>query len=237
MKILLLPPLGLVLVLAALAMVGAGWRRRLLAVAVTCLICALHLPLVADGLARIPGVLTPDFIEKTPEAIIVPSAGFQDGEPVRSIDALTLERLAKAAELARATGLPVLVSGGQDGTEGPSLADLMAQRLIFQFEVPEPWIEGRSLNTAQNAEFSARMLKLRGIEAAYLVTQDWHMARARTAFAAQGLSTTPAAILTGSISAPLAARLTPSISAAGRSAWAIHEIVGLLWYRLTLPGV
>jgi uncharacterized SAM-binding protein YcdF (DUF218 family) len=235
MKILLLPPLGLVLLLAALAMIGAGWRRRLLAGLIAVLLIAGHVPIVADGLTEVPGMLTSTLGAASPQVIIVPSLGYQDEGSGRGVDALTLERLAKAADLARSTGLPVLVSGGRDGAEGPSLGELMAQRLMFQFEVREPWIESKAINTAENAAFSAAILKPKGISAAYLVTQDWHMARAQLAYAAYGIATVPAAISTGSLNGPPRARWLPSLSAGSRSAWAVHEIIGLIWYRLTLP--
>lgn len=235
MKILLLPPLGLVLLLTTLAMIGAGWRRRLLAGLIAVLLIAGHLPIVADGLTALSAVSAPSFPGASPQVIIVPSLGYQDEGSGRGVDALTLERLAKAADLARATGLPVLVSGGRDGAEGPSLGELMAQRLMFQFEVREPWIESRAVNTAENAAFSADLLKPKGISAAYLVTQDWHMARAQMAYAAYGITTVPAAISTGSLNGPLRARWLPSLSAGTRSAWAVHEIIGLIWYRLTMP--
>lgn len=236
MKILLLPPLGLVLLLTGLAMIGAGWRRRLAAGLIAFLLIAGHLPIVADGLSAVPAMLTSVPSAASPQAIVVPSLGYQDDGMERGVDALTLERLAKAADLARATGLPILVSGGRDGVDGPSLGELMAQRLMFQFEIREPWIEAKAVNTAENAAFSAEILKGRGVSAVYLVTQDWHMARAQLAYAAYGIATLPAAILTGSGNGPAKARWMPSLLAGSRSAWAVHEIVGLLWYRLTLPS-
>lgn len=236
MKILLLPPLGLVLLLTVLAMVGAGWRRRIASGLIAVLLIAGHLPVVADGLMAVPGLLTSVPKAAAPQIIIVPSLGYQDDGTGRGVDAPTLERLAKAADLARSTGLPVLVSGGRDGAEGPSLGELMAQRLMFQFEVREPWIEAKAVNTGENAAFSAEILKPKGISAAYLVTQDWHMARAQLAYAAYGIATAPAAISTGSRNGPAKARWMPSLTAGSRSAWAVHEIVGTLWYRLTLPS-
>jgi len=235
MKIFLLPPLGLVLLLTVMAMVGAGWRRRVLAGLIALLLIAGHLPVVADGLTAIPAMLTSVPDAPSPQIIIVPSLGYQDDGTERGVDALTLERLAKAADLTRSTGLPILVSGGRDGAEGPSLGELMAQRLMFEFEVREPWIESKAINTAENAAFSAEILKSKGISAGYLVTQDWHMARAQLAYAAYGIATVPAAISTGSRNGPLRARWYPSLNAGSRSAWAVHEIVGLLWYRLSLP--
>lgn len=44
-----------------------------------------------------------------------------------------------------------------------------------------------SLSTRENARYSARLLRRRGIERAVVVTCDWHMERALAAFRAEGL--------------------------------------------------
>jgi uncharacterized SAM-binding protein YcdF (DUF218 family) len=41
------------------------------------------------------------------------------------------------------------------------------------FQVPVRWEEGRSADTWQNAEFSARILHQAGISRVYLVTHSW----------------------------------------------------------------
>ncbi|WP_353192564.1 YdcF family protein [Pandoraea pnomenusa] len=103
----------------------------------------------------------------------------------------TLARVRYGAFLARHTQLPVLVSGGSPSgrvTEGR----MMAQVATDEFGVPVRWTEGQSLNTAQNATFSARMLTNVGVSRVYLVTSAWHMRRSVDQFERAGLTVVPA---------------------------------------------
>ena len=60
--------------------------------------------------------------------------------------------MVEAARLHRQTGLPVLASGG-DG-EAAAIKTHLEKRL----QTPVKWTEGNSLNTEQNARFSAEIL-------------------------------------------------------------------------------
>lgn len=143
----------------------------------------------------------------------------------------TLARLRYAAKLHRETGLPVLASGGApEGAAEPEAA-LMARSLQQDFEVPVRWIESRSHDTAQNAAFSAPLLAQAGVRRILLVTDGIHMPRARTAFERAGIEV---------VAAPTAlwsrARLTPADFLPGgeglrRSHYALHEWIGIAWYR------
>ncbi|VVE71470.1 YdcF family protein [Pandoraea anapnoica] len=103
-----------------------------------------------------------------------------------------LARVRYGAFLARHAQLPVLVSGGAPSGYPVSEGQLMANVLQGEFGVPVRWIEGQSLNTAQNAIFSARMLTNVGVTRVYLVTNAWHMRRARDQFVRAGLTVVPA---------------------------------------------
>ncbi|HAK93275.1 MAG TPA: YdcF family protein, partial [Massilia timonae] len=96
-------------------------------------------------------------------------------------------RLRYAAHLHRRTGLPILVSGGAPGPGAMSLADAMAAALREDFGVPVRWVEGRSRNTAENAMFSAALLRPEKVGRVLLVTDAMHMERARTVFQRGGL--------------------------------------------------
>jgi len=50
-----------------------------------------------------------------------------------------------------------------------------------------------SLSTRENARYSARLLRARGIEEAVVVTCDWHLPRALAAFRGEGLVVSGAA--------------------------------------------
>ncbi|WP_164558180.1 YdcF family protein, partial [Pseudomonas viridiflava] len=90
-----------------------------------------------------------------------------------------LERLRLAARLSKASGLPVLTTGGLHYDEPPSEAAIMAQSLQDDFGVAVRWQEGLSRTTWENARLTAGILQPQGIKRVVLVTQAWHMPRAR----------------------------------------------------------
>lgn len=237
----LIPPNLFILV--TLIGVALAWRTRRLGltvatVGVGCLYL-LSMPIVADLLIRSSEAITetvPRLPSDTPPgAIIVLSADAQrsgvPGEP-DTVGPLTLERLAEAARQQRHLGLPILVSGGRPDDLTDSLAALMEKALRDDFGVPVRWREERSRNTFENASFSAAMLQRAGIEAALVVTHPWDMARALWSFRAVGYPVVP-------MPAPEGRRLTlsvgaffPQILALRDSYYALHELIGLAWYRL-----
>lgn len=94
----------------------------------------------------------------------------------------TQQRLRYAARLARASQLPILVSGGLHFGEPPSEAQLAADSLARDFNLEAHWLEGSSRTTWENALHSARILQEQGIHDIVLVTDAWHMPRARWSF-------------------------------------------------------
>jgi uncharacterized SAM-binding protein YcdF (DUF218 family) len=235
----LIPPNLFVL----LTMIGVivAWRwRRLGLVAATIGAALLYLvstPLVAHWLLRAvealasaqPGLPS----AASPGAIVVLSGDYErsgtPGEPAE-VGPLTLERLAETAREERRLGLPVLVSGGQLDNIDSSLAAMMAKALENDFLVSVRWREERSLNTFENAAFSAEILKRAGVPAALLVTHPWHMARALWSFRAAGYPVIPAPLRVGKGFSLSAASFLPQIPALLGSYYALHELFGLGWY-------
>ena len=154
----LLPPASLA-VLAFLLFLFAPRRRRI-GLAVLAALLAFGTEAVSAALFATltfpPAAPGPE-----PQAIVILS-----GDAVRMPEpaplepgSLTLERMRAGAALHRRTGLPVLVSGGPFlGTEH-TLAAMMAASLHDDFRVDVRWEEDRSLDTWQNAEFSAAILR------------------------------------------------------------------------------
>lgn len=144
----------------------------------------------------------------------------------------TLLRLRHGAQLQRQTSLPILVSGGAPDGRAESEAELMARSLREDFRVQVKWIEGSSEHTAQNAMRSAEQLKQAGIVHVLLVTDALHMNRAQLIFRMAGMNITPAP--TGFIAQkPLTPDdFIPTVGALKNSHYALHEWLGLLWYRL-----
>jgi uncharacterized SAM-binding protein YcdF (DUF218 family) len=168
-------------------------------------------------------------------AIVVLSSGRRRDAPefgMDTLDASALERVRYAALLARRTGLPVLASGGEVPPGRTSLAALMEQALRADYGIETVWVETRSRTTAENAIFSAALLRSHGISRVLLVTHAWHMPRAKTAFEAN-LIEVVAAPTAFAVSQPITlSAFMPALSALRLSADAAHEWIGLAWYRL-----
>jgi uncharacterized SAM-binding protein YcdF (DUF218 family) len=153
-----------------------------------------------------------------------------------TVGVATLERIRYGAYLYRKTGLPVVVSGGHvlDST-GESLAAEMAESLQHDFGVKEVWLEAHSHTTAENALFTAQLLKAKGIDAVLLVTHAYHMPRAVASFEKSGVKVVPAPTVLSvkrNGDEPAIMSWMPSAAAMYGSYLALHELGGLVWYRL-----
>jgi uncharacterized SAM-binding protein YcdF (DUF218 family) len=141
-----------------------------------------------------------------------------------------------AARLHRITGLPIFVSGGAVRGREERVADVMAQVLKEDFGIDVAGEETESSTTFENGVFSSKLLKDRGIDKVALVTHAWHMPRALASFRAAGANVVPAA--TG-FTEPIGLTLDqclPSVRALTRTYYAMHEWLGIAWYRLSKFG-
>jgi uncharacterized SAM-binding protein YcdF (DUF218 family) len=120
----------------------------------------------------------------------------------------------------------LLVTGGAPHGGRPE-AELMAEALGEEFGVQASWVEGASRDTAENAVFSALLLRADGIERIALVSHSAHLSRAIPLFEKAGLKVIPAP--TGFSTQPpsLIANLLPG--GMGRSSAALHEYLGMLF--------
>jgi uncharacterized SAM-binding protein YcdF (DUF218 family) len=237
---LLLPPLLLVLLslAGAVVLLVSGRRRPRRGVALLVLAAALGQLLLATpyvsaalrvSLQRTLPAATPG---TAPGAIVILSAEVARSEDGVDIGPLTLERVRTGAELARRTGLPVLVTGGYIGVGEPPLAALMADALQRDFGLGVRWVEPRAADTAGNARFSAEMLRADGIAAAYVVTHAWHLPRALEAFSRTGLAAVPAPVRLDRAPEGVASDWIPRADHLAQSWFAIREWLGILVYRL-----
>lgn len=144
----------------------------------------------------------------------------------------TLGRLRYAAHLHRQTGLPILVTGGAPDGGGESEAAVMARVLRQDFQVPVKWLEAASINSAQNASLSAGLLRGAGVNRILLVTDALHMVRAQRAFAQRGLQVATAPTYFHSHVDLGPNDYIPGSTGFRLTHYAMHEWVGLLWYRL-----
>jgi uncharacterized SAM-binding protein YcdF (DUF218 family) len=152
-----------------------------------------------------------------------------------TVNRYSLERIRYAARLYQLTGKPILVTGGAPLGNISSEAEQMKAVLENEFRVPVNWVESASNNTHENAYKSYEILKKNGITHIMLVTHAWHMPRAMREFERAGFQVTPAptAFTTRYRTDGLA--YLPTASALQQSRIFIHEVIGMLWYRL-LPA-
>ena len=218
-----------------------AWRRKPFGLAVATaaigLVYLAAMPVTAALLIRWAEAIAFDEptlpSDKPPGAIVVLSADAQrSGVPgvPDTVGELTLERLAEAARQWRRRCLPILVSGG--GPPGASLAMLMSRVLQEDFRVPVQWREERSQNTFENALYSAEILRRADIHAALVIAHPWDMARTLWSFRTVGYPVVPSPTPEGGSPALSAAAFLPQVAALLKSYYALHELIGLAWYRV-----
>jgi uncharacterized SAM-binding protein YcdF (DUF218 family) len=186
-------------------------------------------PIVADKLARATEAypaLDPTHLtqmQARAQAIVILGGGVRRGAPEVGGDAPSVTgdlRLIEGAKVARATHLPILISGS--ALEANAMRDFLAADL----GIPARWVETASTDTHDNAVFSARLLAAQDINRIILVTSSAHMARAVDEFTAAGLEVTaaPAEMWTWDERGPL--RFVPSMAALDRSRTGLYEWAG-----------
>jgi uncharacterized SAM-binding protein YcdF (DUF218 family) len=249
LKQLLMPP-GVLLLLIVLA----WWlRRRFPRLAGACFVLGcgglwlMSLPVVVEWSARqlerepaLSAAHWPALAQRA-DAIVILGAGREQNDPAwgggDQPGTLALERLRYAARLARASGLPLATSGGLHYGQPPSEAALMAEALASDYGLPVRWLEQRSRTTWENARFSAELLQPQGVRRVVLVTQAWHMPRARWCFEQAGFEViaAPMGFLGGGSVRPLGGWL-PEAKAVWQSGQLLNEALGLLLYPLAYGG-
>ena len=144
----------------------------------------------------------------------------------------TLARLRYAATLQRASGKPILVSGGRPLGNKLSEAQYMKSVLEQEFNTPVQWNEDTSNNTLESARHTFQVLQQAKISRIYLVTHAWHIPRATRSFRAAGFQVVNAPTnFTTRYQTDLLSFL-PRATGLRDSSIFMHEIIGLLWYRL-----
>ncbi|HET8693572.1 MAG TPA: YdcF family protein [Aquabacterium sp.] len=204
---LVLPPVpGLLLILlgARLIQPKRGWGYLVLMLGVLmiwfsgCNVTALWLqnavlkpPVALDGAEMLrlkalrPGRSTP------PQAAIVVLGAGREALAreygVSDLSPSSAERLRYGIWLSRQTGVPVAFSGGvgwaQQREAGETSEAEVAARVAQQhFGWPLRWTESQSSDTRSNATMTMAMLAQEGVSEIVLVTEAYHMPRARRAF-------------------------------------------------------
>jgi uncharacterized SAM-binding protein YcdF (DUF218 family) len=171
------------------------------------------------------------------QAIVVLGGGYNDQSPEYGGEAALAPEAEKRAiyglELAKSFNLPLVYSGGTSfavttkGSEAEA-----AGRLWQSLGVPKARItlEKESLDTKTNASNVATLLKGKRI---VLVTSAYHMPRAMLSFQKAGMSAIPAPTYYMAKRSPcMWPDYLPSVWALETSFSALHEYIGLPYYRL-----
>jgi len=246
-RALVLPPFSLFFLIATGLLLSRWWPRlgRILAGGAVAALFFLCTEIGANFLVLpLENLTTP--LASTgnthAQAIVVLAAGRLEHAPEYEgadiPDYIALARLRYAARLQHETGLPILVSGGnvRSGGAGKSKAADMANALREDFRTPVKWIEGSSDNTAENALFSAKILRQDGVRRIMLVTDAMHMPRAKMVFEQAGLEVVAAPTMFFGARQVKPFSFLPSAEGLRRSYYATYEWIGLIWYD-GLPSI
>ena len=229
--------LGILLYLTlrdAPARTTAGRRLRIAVWAAWGGLWAISTPAVADHLAWWTEIQGPDLgtalagQDPSRVALVVLGSGvrtFDESSPPRErLDASGTQRTLTASRLWQERRFGLVVLSGAPREEAEDMADL-----ILHLGVPASRVivEDRSLNTRENAAFSAGILREKGMASTVVVlTSATHLRRALKDFAAVGITAIPAAAEV--VGRPWTAidSFLPSSHALLQSHICLHEILG-----------
>lgn len=224
------------------------WRRpqafppRFFVTAVVVVYALLAVPLVPYAGARL---LASGYRPFAPlpgddiRAVVLLGAGVEtvegaDHQQLALLDSVGADRTLEAARVYRTLNQPwVISSGGTRHPEQPSSAATMADALIrLGVRADRIVQEDRSTTTYDEAVFIAPMLRQLNAERFVLVTTRSHMPRSEAVFRAQHLDPVPAIVPDSIQPGRLASFLTPDVDGLKLSHALLHELVGLIYYRV-----
>ncbi len=238
----LLPP-GIFALLLAAAAVYALWCRQYPAALVSAisgtLIWLLSAGITADILMGRLEAGIPIPSHPRADVIVLLGSGIHAQAPdfsgIGAPTAAGVERLTAAARLYRRHGWPILVTGGRIASESVSSA-VLCKRFLVDLGVPPEAVlmEEKSLNTYQNAIYSKQVCDREGLRRALLVTSGYHLPRAVYCFEKAGLPVIPfpCGLRTWPAMRHAAAAWLPDATSLAATSAALHEWIGLLYYRL-----
>ncbi len=170
------------------------------------------------------------------QAIVVLSSavhGPTPAVPYDEPDQATYERCELAAWLyVHVQQVPVLACGGTQTAAGSPLSRSM-RLLLERGGVPSDmiWTEERSHSTHENALYGAQILRQHGISRIALVLEAKSMLRAEACFRKEGMTVFPAPCAFRVLGGP-SEEVLPDWRAIRNNETAVHEFLGLVWYRL-----
>lgn len=177
------------------------------------------------------------------DVIILLGGGIAEGVPDFSgrgaPSAGMLSRIVTAVRLQGQLDVPIVVSGGRVYRNISSEATI-ARRFLTDLGVAKSQIitEERSRDTRENARFVNELCRQRGFKKPILLTSAYHLPRAVFLFETAGLAVTafPADFKTAVDRRYGWQDLLPSMGSLDTTSKALHEYLGLLYYRLIPVG-
>lgn len=170
-----------------------------------------HTAVYILSLLPMPSV-PPVAMSSPPTAYVVLGGGLtNDNNNQIILNSYSLNRVRTAATAYHDLPLPIVLSGAEAPWLGQWLLEHGIDGLISEYA---------SMNTCENARFTAKRIPLHHV---YLITDSYHMARARRQFALNGIRSTP-------INAPLPVRrdwMEPALNLT-HSRRAVYEIAAYL---------
>jgi uncharacterized SAM-binding protein YcdF (DUF218 family) len=108
----------------------------------------------------------------------------------------------------------------------------MKKELEQNFGIPVRWSEEESETTFENAVFTAKMLRSENISTVIVVTHGWHLPRALWSFKHEGMRALPWSVEPTTTPSMFIGDFLPSLASLQNTFYALHEIIGLAYYRL-----
>lgn len=239
----LLPPGLFILVIVLVSfLMGSRKRWKLALVNLTMGLTLYALSTVPVANFLIQGLESDFSIPENPsgDVIILLGGGIIDRVPdltgTAAPSPLMMGRIVTAVRLYQQLELPIIVTGGRGFGDGDVAEAPVVRRFLVDLGVPENSVtlEDRARDTAQNARLTAAICRQQGFSKPILLTAAYHLKRAGMAFNAAGMTFSPfPAYFLGARNVPYEWRhLLPRAGALFTSANALHEYIGILYYRM-----
>lgn len=170
---------------------------------------------------------------KKAEAIVVLTAGIKYADEFKSYvnGKNSLVKARYAAFLHKLTNLPILIVGGSSNYEEVSEAKTMAI-FLRQLGVTTSWIEEKAKNTFESAKNVKKILAKDYVNKILLISNAYHLKRSVIEFKKQGFDVIPAPTSKLNIPKLGIKSFIPSTQGLNVSRTALHEILGIYYYKL-----
>lgn len=235
---LILPPGCLIILLFISIILYYKNKKKLpkLIVAITFIFYIISIPLTSDLLMHSLEYkyLPPDKLDG--DVVIVLGGGATLDSPDFSgngnLSGSAANRLLTAARIHRKTGLPIIFSGGQVfKTSGNEAEIAKGQLLDLGLSENNIILENKSLNTTENAQFTAVLLKKYNYTKPILLTSAFHMYRSVINFNNSGIKNLVIYPCDYSTNKKLSMdfnSLVPSSTSLNYTSVALHEYLGII---------